>query len=87
MKSSKYLFKKYYATNGKLLWLKKHNFNFNEDDILIVPSATDKQKFSGKNQILVDDYAKNIKSWNAAGGIGILHKNAQDSIKQLTPYV
>ena len=36
-----------------------------------------------ENAILIDDFASNIKRWEAAGGIGILHKNANDTIQQL----
>jgi hypothetical protein len=33
--------------------------------------------------ILIDDLHKNIKRWNEAGGVGILHRNAYDTIKKL----
>lgn len=33
--------------------------------------------------ILIDDMPKNIKEWNTAGGLGILHTSAEDSIKRL----
>lgn len=34
-------------------------------------------------QILVDDMQANIDDWNKAGGIGILHKSAEESVKRL----
>lgn len=37
----------------------------------------------GQPNVLIDDHAKNIKEWNAAGGIGILHRNASDTISKL----
>jgi hypothetical protein len=46
-------------------------------------SRANKQLFSDKNRILIDDLAKTIDEWNAKGGIGILHTSAADTIKQL----
>jgi hypothetical protein len=33
--------------------------------------------------VLVDDHEENIEEWNRAGGFGILHTNAADSVKRL----
>ena len=46
-------------------------------------SAAFKSDFSGRNRILIDDRADTIEKWNKAGGIGILHTSAQNTIKQL----
>jgi len=35
------------------------------------------------NKLCIDDYSLNISAWQAKGGIGILHDNAGDTIKQL----
>lgn len=47
----------------------------------------DKEKFvgkiPGKYQILIDDRKKNIDAWIAAGGIGIHHTSANDTIRHL----
>jgi hypothetical protein len=40
-----------------------------------------------ENSILVDDTKKKINGWRAAGGIGILHKNTKDTIKQLNEII
>ena len=40
-------------------------------------------KFGGDRKILIDDQPKSINPWKAAGGIGILHTSAADTIKQL----
>jgi hypothetical protein len=32
---------------------------------------------------LIDDYLKNIKEWEAAGGIGIHHTSPNNTISQL----
>ena len=49
---------------------------------IFVP-ASQKQQFSGENQILIDDRVDNIEQWKSKGGIGILHTSASDTIKQL----
>jgi hypothetical protein len=49
---------------------------------IFVPAAQ-KAKFAAPNHILIDDMEKNITAWEAAGGIGILHKNATDTINTL----
>jgi hypothetical protein len=38
---------------------------------------------TGKDCILIDDYEKNIREWEAAGGTGILNKNAQETLEKL----
>lgn len=37
----------------------------------------------GKEDILVDDYEKNIREWNEMGGTGILYENADQLLKEL----
>jgi len=46
-------------------------------------SAKRKADFAGQNKILIDDRKDTIDSWNANGGIGILHTSAANTIKQL----
>lgn len=73
---------------GKLKWLKNHGFldKIPNNNVIIVDSAQDKKRHAWNNKILVDDYDKNVKSWVGAGGIGILHKSARNSIKELSRY-
>ena len=54
------------------------SFHFN-----IGPWAQDKQKHCLNNDILIDDSHLNIPQWTEAGGHGILHVSAEDSLKQL----
>ncbi len=45
-----------------------------------------KQQFAmdgDKPCVLIDDYIKNIKEWEAKGGIGVHHTNVNSSINQL----
>ena len=37
----------------------------------------------GEPNVLIDDYMKNIKEWNAKGGIGIHHTNTGKTIAEL----
>jgi hypothetical protein len=53
---------------------------------MIVDSAQHKKNYAWTNKILVDDYDKNIRAWRGAGGVGILHKNARQTIKELNRY-
>jgi len=42
------------------------------------------EKCTGPDCILIDDLQKNIDEWNAAGGTGILHMNAEQTLKTLS---
>lgn len=50
---------------------------------LILRTAKNKKEFATPESILIDDHEINIEQWKEAGGIGILHKSADDTIKQL----
>ena len=50
---------------------------------LILRAAEKKKEFANPSSILIDDREKNIKEWEEAGGIGILHKSASDTIEKL----
>lgn len=46
--------------------------------------SKDKPKFmTAKGDILIDDLTKNQKRWEAEDGLFVLHRTAEDSIKQL----
>jgi cytidyltransferase-like protein len=64
---------------GKHVWVK----NNISDTKLILRSAERKQELAEPNAILIDDREDNIQQWKDAGGIGILHTSANDTIKQL----
>ena len=71
---------------GKKVWLKKNAKP--KGDVLLVQRA-DKKKYAitdGKPNILIDDYIKNIKEWESAGGIGIHHTSPSNTISQLKKY-
>jgi hypothetical protein len=51
---------------------------------LILRSAKHKKDFAEPNAILIDDRKDNIDGWIDAGGIGILHTSAEETIEILT---
>ena len=66
---------------GKEAWVKmnlKNNYNK-----LYLYSRANKKLFAGENRILIDDMQQTINEWNAAGGIGIHHTSAANTIKEL----
>ena len=67
---------------GKRLWVK----NNLPGTPLILASSEKKQNYSNKSHILIDDRPDNISQWRSQGGIGILHTDTQNTIKQLQAY-
>lgn len=49
----------------------------------VVPKSPDKAAFAGPNHILIDDREKSIIPWIQAGGIGVLHTSAANTIRKL----
>lgn len=70
------------AKQHKREWLSMHFphllFDFN-----IGPWAQDKYKHCNPGDVLIDDSKLNIEQWNKAGGYGILHVDAETSIREL----
>lgn len=64
---------------GKRIWVKREM----PGTKLLLRSAERKQEFATPNAILIDDRKDNIERWNKAGGIGIWHTSAADTIQQL----
>ena len=64
---------------GKYVWVK----NNLPGTKLILRYASQKQELATPESILIDDRQVNIDQWEAAGGIGILHTSADDTIQQL----
>ncbi len=69
---------------GKMKWLKK-NANFKRGNIHLVLRSQKKNYATtdDKPNILIDDYDKNIREWEAKGGIGILHTDVGKTISEL----
>ena len=69
------------AESDKINWMKRIlsdrvviNVCYREEKI---------QKCTGPDVILIDDMQKNIKEWTEAGGTGILHVSAEQTLKEL----
>tara|TARA_R110001599_G_scaffold208561_2_gene405756 strand:- start:266 stop:697 length:432 start_codon:yes stop_codon:yes gene_type:complete len=73
------------SKNGKMKWLSK-NTKFKRGNIHLV-SRAQKQAFAknaeGEPNVLIDDYIKNIKEWEAKGGIGIHHTAVPKTLGEL----
>ena len=72
---------------GKMVWLRKvHSDLFPNTPKVNFKPAKEKHQIKSnltKTDILIDDKASTIDTWNATGGTGILHTSADDTIKQL----
>ena len=66
---------------GKTKWCQK-NLKIDPSKVHIV-QRREKQNFASKDVILIDDHSKNIREWEAAGGTGVVHKNVNNTIKEL----
>jgi cytidyltransferase-like protein len=64
---------------GKHIWVENNTPGVN----LILRAADKKQEFASPNAILIDDRADNIQRWKDAGGVGILHTSAENTINEL----
>ena len=64
---------------GKRIWVKRNLPGVP----LLLKAAKYKQEYASPDAILIDDRKDNVDRWNAAGGVGIYHTSASDTIKQL----
>jgi phosphopantetheine adenylyltransferase len=64
---------------GKRIWVKRNI----PGTKLLLKSAERKQEYATPNAILIDDRADNIQRWKDAGGVGIHHTSAANTIEQL----
>ena len=80
-----------YAQQGKLIWIKNH-LSPSPGDIVFKQTGQKESAISDlppdqiKKCILIDDYYKNLAPWKALGGIGIVHKNAEQTISILKKF-
>lgn len=71
------------AAEEKRNWVRKHLGHEAANAARFVRTASDKAQFAAAGVILIDDRRKAIDPWIEAGGIGILHTSAANTIKQL----
>lgn len=71
----------YNADEQKHRWVAEH---FGKDIVVnVVRKSSDKAGFVSPGAILIDDKRKSLDPWEAAGGIGVHHVSAANSIAQL----
>ena len=68
---------------GKRKWIERELKNTKYS---LVYLSKNKQNYSGKNKILIDDRKDNIEQWKVAGGIGVLFKTPEQVISELRTY-
>lgn len=68
------------ATIQKRLWVANH---LGENVNMVLKQAKQKHHYACPNSVLIDDWEKNIKNWQAAGGLTIHHKSAKETIEAL----
>ena len=64
----------------KIVWLKKNSIAYKPN---VVPGRKHKKEFAQPDAVLIDDTEDVIENFNRAGGIGILHRDAKETIKRL----
>ena len=69
---------------GKMKWLKK-NTGFKRANIHLVMRSQKKDYATtdDKPNVLIDDYIKNIREWEAKGGTGVHHTDVGKTISEL----
>lgn len=72
------------AIKGKEIWCTKHLGASTK--VIIADHGHDKKNWAGPKHILIDDLEENIRPWREAGGIGIQHQNAAQTISELGRY-
>lgn len=73
------------SMQAKIAWV--HKYLGHSIPVTFGPYAEDKQKHcDGKDFILIDDVQRNITQWKNAGGYGILHTSAENTIAELQHY-
>lgn len=77
------------ATQDKIHWVTRYFQRIPAENVLVVRRkdkatyAKGQMSVGHPRPILIDDFGKNIREWEAAGGIGIKHTSATDSLRHL----
>lgn len=71
------------AREGKIKWIRKE-LGPSYAEAAILCYRPEKALQSGFARVLIDDNSENIREWEEAGGIGILHKNTSRTIRCFT---
>jgi 5'(3')-deoxyribonucleotidase len=72
------------SKDDKMKWIQKNLRPLpSKSHVLLRDQKKDYAVTKGIPNILIDDWGKNIKEWEARGGIGIKHKSAAETIAAL----
>lgn len=74
------------AKADKIKWLQKHYPQLLKN-FKVGPFAKNKKDHAKIGDILIDDLEKNIIDWNNVGGIGVLHKSADETLKNIEGFI
>ncbi len=77
----------YTPKNGAAQKMRWYARRIPDIEVIVVPKSPDKAAYATPTTILVDDRAKSIDPWVAAGGIGILHTSVDETIEQLRAFL
>ena len=69
-----------WAFNDKIDWIRRYYPNIS---VWFGPYSKDKPKWCTDNSVLIDDKLQNIMGWDRAGGIGILHRNTEQTLSRI----
>jgi|TARA_B100001079_G_scaffold250770_1_gene242578 hypothetical protein len=74
------------AADDKKRWMNKH-FRVNDARVFAVlrkhKANFAKDGRDGRPNLLIDDHAKNVDAFKKAGGLGVVHTSARNTIKEL----
>lgn len=70
-----------WAFYDKMMWAQKY---FPGTPVMFGPYSKDKYVHCQPGDILIDDRTSNIEEWRVAGGLGILHRELDDTLAQLS---
>lgn len=69
------------APADKLAWVRQHLSP--TIPVFVSASGVRKASFAAPGDILIDDLKRNIAAWEGAGGVGILHRSAAETLREL----
>jgi hypothetical protein len=71
---------------GKELWCFTH-LAIQSDRVFLTQKSFDKALYASKKSLLIDDFDKNIEKFREAGGMGIHHRNADETIELFNKFI
>lgn len=70
-----------YSAEDKTAWVRRY---LSEKVVINIVYREEKPEYcTGPEDILVDDYAKNIREWENSGGTGILYRGPEETLRSI----